>query len=199
MSIKQAKIDYIVSIASELFLSKGIESVTIKDITQKVGVGEATIYRYFTTKQNLVIQAARTMADQIHTKYFDLSKATTGIGKMEAFYSNFLKIYEEHPEYFRFISEFDSIIKADVNLDQYEATLLPYVEDYLDAYNLGLKDGTINKIDKIKLFYLTSTHALMGICKKLTMDSIVLKQDTYGKQEVETLIDIIIYKLNKTN
>ena len=195
MSIKQAKIDYIVSIASELFLSKGIEAVTIKDITQKVGVGEATIYRHFSTKQNLVIHAAKTMADQIHTKYFDLSKATTGISKMETFYNNFLKIYEEHPEYFRFISEFDSIIKADGGLDQYEDTLLPYMEDYLNAYNLGLKDGTINKIDNIELFYLTSTHAVMGICKKLTMDSVVLKQDSYGKQEVEMLIDIILYKL----
>ncbi|MBO4694605.1 MAG: TetR/AcrR family transcriptional regulator [Clostridia bacterium] len=195
MSIKQAKIDYIISIASDLFLSEGIEKVTIKDITQKVGVGEATIYRYFSTKQNLVIYAAKTMADQIHTKYFDLSKATTGISKMEAFYNNFLKIYEEHPEYFRFISEFDSIIQADGALEQYEDTLLPYMQDYLDAYNLGLKDGTINKIDNIELFYLTSTHALMGICKKLTMDSVVLKQDSYGKQEVEMLIDIIIYKL----
>ena len=195
MSIKQAKIDYIISIASDLFLSEGIEKVTIKDITQKVGVGEATIYRYFSTKQNLVIYAAKTMADQIHTKYFDLSKTTTGISKMEAFYNNFLKIYEEHPEYFRFISEFDSIIQADGALEQYEDTLLPYMQDYLDAYNLGLKDGTINKIDNIELFYLTSTHALMGICKKLTMDSVVLKQDSYGKQEVEMLIDIIIYKM----
>ena len=199
MSIKQAKIDYIISIASDLFLSEGIEKVTIKDITQKVGVGEATIYRYFSTKQNLVIYAAKTMADQIHTKYFDLSGASDGISKMKAFYNNFLKIYEEHPEYFRFISEFDSIIQADGALEQYEDTLLPYMQDYLNAYELGLKDGTINKIENIELFYLSSTHALMGICKKLTMDSIVLKQDTYGKQEVETLIDIIIYKLNKTN
>ena len=99
MSIKQAKIDYIVSVASQLFLSKGIENVTLKDIAKEVGVGEATIYRHFTTKQNLVMLAAQSMANELHNKYFDLDDTADGISMIETFYNNFLKIYEEHPEY----------------------------------------------------------------------------------------------------
>ena len=53
-------------------------------------------------------------------------------------------------------------------------------------------------VDDIKLFYITTTHALMGLCKKLTVDSVVLKQDSYGKEEVEMLINIIIYSLKNT-
>ena len=198
MSIKQAKIDYIVSVASQLFLSKGIESVTLKDIAKEVGVGEATIYRHFTTKQNLVMLAAQSMANDLHNKYFDLDDTANGISMIEAFYNNFLKIYEEHPEYYRFISDFDIMVHEDSSLEEYEYSLLPYMEVYLDAYERGLIDKTINKIDNIQLFYITTTHALMGLCKKLTKDSVVLKQDTFGKQEVEMLIDTIIYKLKKT-
>ena len=198
MSIKQAKIDYIVSVASQLFLSKGIDNVTLKDIAKEAGVGEATIYRHFTTKQNLVMHAAQAMANEIHNKYFDLENTESGLSMIEAFYNNFLRIYEEHPEYYRFISYFDTMIYEDSSLENYEYSLLPYMEVYLDAYERGLIDKTINKIDNIQLFYITTTHALMSLCKKLTKDSIKLKQDTFGKEEVSMLIDIIIYKLKKT-
>lgn len=198
MSIKQAKIDYIISIASEMFLSEGIENVNIKDIANKADVGEATIYRYFSNKQTLVIHAAEKMAEKLHNDYFDLDDTTDGITMIEAFYNNFLKIYNDHPEYYRFISEFDVIIQENSQLENYEYTLLPYMEVFLDAYEKGLIDKSIKMVDDIKLFYITTTHALMGLCKKLTVDSVVLKQDSYGKEEVEMLINIIIYSLKNT-
>ena len=198
MSIKQAKIDYIISIASEMFLSEGIEKVNIKDIANKADVGEATIYRYFSNKQTLVIYAAQKMAEKLHSDYFDLDDSTDGVTMVEAFYNNFLKIYNEHPEYYRFIAEFDAIIQENSQLENYEYTLLPYMEIFLDAYEKGLIDKSIKMVDDIKLFYITTTHALMGLCKKLTVDSVVLKQDSYGKEEVEMLINIIIYSLKNT-
>lgn len=198
MSVKQAKIDYIISVASDLFLTKGIENVTLKDIAKEVGVGEATIYRHFATKQNLVMLAAQAMAGKIHNEYFDLDDSVDGITMIKAFYDNFLKIYEEHPEYYRFIFDFDTMVMEDSSLEQYEYSLLPYMEIYLDAYNIGLRDKTVNKMDNIELFYITTTHALMGLCKKLTKDSVILKQDSFGKEEIEILIDTIIYRLKKT-
>ena len=198
MSIKQAKVDYIISIASEMFLSEGIENVNIKDIANKADVGEATIYRYFSNKQTLVIYAAEKMAEKLHSDYFDLDDSTDGITMVEAFYNNFLKIYSEHPEYYRFISEFDVLIQENSQLENYEYTLLPYMEIFLDAYEKGLIDKSIRKVDDIRLFYITTTHALMGLCKKLTVDSVVLNQDKYGIEEVEMLINIIIYRLKNT-
>ena len=198
MSIKQANIDYIISIASEMFLSEGIENVNIKDIANKADVGEATIYRYFSNKQTLVIYAAQKMAENLHNDYFDLDDSTDGITMVEAFYNNFLKIYSEHPEYYRFIAEFDAIIQENSQLENYEYTLLPYMEIFLDAYEKGLIDKSIKMVDDIRLFYITTTHALMGLCKKLTVDSVVLKQDKYGIEEVEMLINIIIYRLKNT-
>ena len=195
MSVQQAKIDYITQLAADLFLQKGIASVTIKDVATAAGVGEATLFRYFSTKQNLVMRAAERMADQIHATYFDLSRASTGMDKLEAFYGNFLRIYLERPAYYRFIFEFDATHDATVGLEQYESTLLPYMQDYLDAYRLGIEDGTVREIEDVRLFYLTTTHALMGLCKKLTMDQIVLSQDKDGRHEVEMLIELIVYRL----
>ena len=143
MSIQQAKINYIVKTAADLFLEKGIGAVTIKDVATQVGVGEATVYRYFATKQHLVILAAQQMADDIHASYFDLTKAQTGLDKLRTFYRNFLRIYLDHPEYYRFIFEFDATVQAQVGLEGYEKTLLPYLQDYMDAYQLGREDGSV--------------------------------------------------------
>ncbi|MBO4535515.1 MAG: TetR/AcrR family transcriptional regulator [Clostridia bacterium] len=198
MSLQQAKINYIVETAAALFLERGIGAVTIKDVATQVGVGEATVYRYFATKQHLVILAAQQMADDIHASYFDLTKAQTGLDKLRAFYRNFLRIYLEHPEYYRFIFEFDATVQAQVGLEGYEKTLLPYLQDYMDAYQLGREDGSVQEVEDVKLFYLTTTHALLGLCKKLTMDKVVLEQDAYGRQEIECLIRTIVYSLTNS-
>lgn len=47
MGLKDAKIKYIIDRATELFLQRSVGEVTVKDISDAVGVGEATVYRYF--------------------------------------------------------------------------------------------------------------------------------------------------------
>ena len=54
--------------------------------------------------------------------------------------------------------------------------------------------GTVKEIKDIQLFYLTTTHALVGLCKKLT-EGKILEQDKYGKEEVEMLISIFLNNL----
>ena len=94
----------------------------------------------------------------------------------------------------RFIFEFDATVQMQ-ETNKYEENLLPYMQDFLAAYKLGLQDGTVKEIENVELYYLTTTHAIMGLCKKLTMNSVVLDQDKNGKEEVKILIETIIYRL----
>ena len=47
MSLKDAKVNFLVDMATDLFMSRSIQEVTIRDIAISAQVGEATIYRYF--------------------------------------------------------------------------------------------------------------------------------------------------------
>ena len=58
MTITDAKKNFIVGEALALFLERSIGEVTVHDIALRASVGEATIYRYFSTKLNLVCAAA---------------------------------------------------------------------------------------------------------------------------------------------
>ncbi len=196
MSIKDAKINYIVDGATELFLRKGIADVTIKDIAKATEVGEATVYRYFTKKQNLVLAAAAKLGQE-SLKGFIALKGATGLEKLTDFYTVFLRVFKERTELYKFISEFDIYFAREGgDLSDYEKALLPFYEGFAEAYEEGVSDGTVKEVADLELYYLTTTHALFGLGKKMASENI-LKQDARGEEEIKLLISIIVNELKK--
>ncbi|MGF1426743.1 TetR/AcrR family transcriptional regulator [Kitasatospora sp. LaBMicrA B282] len=51
--------DALVEAAARLFRERGYESTTVRDIAQEAGVGERTFFRYFPSKENLIMQQVR--------------------------------------------------------------------------------------------------------------------------------------------
>lgn len=199
MGFKDLKTSYIVEVATKLFLKRGINDVTIKDIANEAEIGEATIYRHFVKKQNIVLAVALKLKEKVFEGYFDLSKGKTGFEKVEIFYSSYLNVFKNSPEYFYFINEFDAYMcmEESISLDEYEKEIDSFKSQYIKAYELGLKDQSIRKVDSIELFYLSSTHALLELCKKLSANRMLLKQDRNSKKasEIECLIKIILNSL----
>lgn len=200
MGFKDLKANYIISTATKLFLERSVSEVTIKDIADEAGVGEATIYRYFQKKQNIVLASVLKLKQKVNEGYFDLSKGKTGFEKIEIFYKSYLNIFIDSPEYFRFINNFDAYVTAerDVSLGEYEKEVDSYKAEYLKAYELGLKDGSIKKNEDIDTFYFSTTHALLELCKKLAVTQALLEQDKNSKKaaEIECLIKIMLVSLS---
>ena len=199
MSFRDLKTKYIIDVANKLFLERGVRDVTIKDIATEAEIGEATIYRHFLKKQNIVLASALSLKEKVFEGYFDLSKGKTGFEKVEIFYNSYLDIFKNSPEYFYFINEFDAYMcmEENVPLDEYEKEIDSFKEQYLEAYELGLKDKSIKKVDSIETFYFSTTHALLELCKKLSVNRELLKQDKNDRKaaEVECLIKIILDSL----
>ena len=194
--IKDVKLNFIIDTATELFLSKGIFNVTVKDVALAVGVGEATIYRYFGKKQNIVISSATKLANRVFGEYFDISKEKTGWEKLNRFYCGFLKIFDEHADFYRFVADFDAAIAEEHHdTDDYEKVIQNYYAVFSKAYSEGLADGSVRETRDLEIFYLSTTHAVVGLCKKLCSNERFLKQDKYGREEVERLIEVITSSL----
>lgn len=201
MSFKDLRTKYVVEVATKLFLERGIGDVTIKDIAVEADIGEATIYRYFSKKTNIVLASALQLKEKVFRGYFDLSKGKTGFEKIEIFYYSYLRIFERSPEYFYFINEFDAYMQMqnEVSLDEYEKQIDTFKAEYLEAYKLGQKDSSIRRIENIDTFYFSTTHALLELCKKLSVKGALLKQDKNSKKaaELECLIKVILASLQK--
>ena len=195
MSFKDLKRDYIVDSAKKLFLSSSISEITIKDISSVSGIGEATIYRYFKNKENLVIAVSLSIQqDILKVQFLDNS---SGLEQIQNFFNLFKAIFLENKNYFKFIAEFDTVylnnIKNKEN-KEYSLGLDQFYEVFMKAYYKGLSDKTVKENKDIKLYYYTCTHSLLELCKKLASTESGLKQDKEVSKvsEIEYLISLFI-------
>lgn len=199
MGMKDFKIDFILQTATSLFMTSGIADVTINDIADAAEIGEATVYRYFGTKTNIVVASALKLGKETYEAFFDLAKGKTGYDKLEIFYNSYLNVFKKSPSHFYFIKEFDAYMCAhsEISLDEYEKSLDLFKNDFMNAYKLGLSDGSIKEVKQIEVLYYSTTHALLELCKKLSMKKGVLEQDKSLKKnlEIKCLINIILSSL----
>ena len=200
MSLKDAKINFLVDMATDLFMARSINEVTIRDIAVAAQVGEATIYRYFGNKQNIVVHAAMKIQGVVSKDFFNLEKGKNGIEKLKVFYESYYEIFIKHPEFYKFLNEFDAYVSIEDNsiINPYESAIDSYKSFYMDAYKLGLKDGSIKEQKDIEMFYFATTHSLLELAKKLAFKKAVLSQDMRIEKtsELRCLIDIILGSLS---
>ena len=193
MGFKDLKRDYIIDSAKKLFLNKSISEITIKDISAVSDLGEATIYRYFSNKENLVIAVSISIQQDILSVPFT-NEEKNGLEQIRDFFELFKNIFIEHKNYFKFIAEFDTIYLNNIKNKDYSLGLDVFYDLFMRAYNLGLKDKSIKEVKDIKLYYYTCTHSLLELCKKLASTESELKQDQEVSKidEIEYLISLFI-------
>lgn len=184
---------------ANLFFERSINEVTIKDIALHIGIGEATIYRHYTNKYNIVLLVAKYLQENVLAKYFNFSSNGDGYTKMDRFYRSFYDIFLSHPSYYRFINEFDAFIinNNPKDLAEYEEGIDAFKSTFNKIYEQGVNDGSIKPISNIESFYYGTTHALLALCKKLA-DKDVIAQDTRTDKagEIEALIETILYRVS---
>ena len=185
MGFKDIKRAYIIEKAKELLLSTSIQEVTIKDVAQASAVGEATIYRYFQTKEKLVTEVAIALQKEIVASNINEEGTATGYQCIEGFYNLFLNVYIIHPDYYRFLTGFDSLYLATRSGSEYPNALDKFKDYFLESYKAGIKDGSLRAIEKPELFYYGSTHSLLELCKKLAALDSALPQDLAINKEEE--------------
>ena len=200
MTLRDVKVNFLIDVATDLFMQRSIQEVTIKDIALKAQVGEATIYRYFGKKQAIVAQSAMKLQTIVSKDYFQLQDKKNGYAKLEEFYKSYLRIFKNHSNFYKFLNEFDIYMSEERNdvLSPYETAIDQFRAAYMNAYQEGLKDGSIKEQSDIETFYFSTTHALLELCKKLAFRKAVLNQDNniQKEDEIKCLIDIILMSLN---
>ena len=195
MSVKTMKLKYLTKIAADLFLEKSIGEVTMRDIAVTAEVGEATVYRYFGNKKNLVAKSAVLLQEEVHREFIKLIGGN-GYEKVANFYESFYKVYLDHQEYFRFMNELDSYMLNSSSdcMIQLVNDLVSFSEQFFAAYEEGVNDGTLRKIEDIKTTYYATSHALTELCKRLAAGSKMPRptSDTDAAAEINALAEVIL-------
>jgi AcrR family transcriptional regulator len=198
---KEKRKKEVILLAIEVLKEKGIENTKMTDIAEKSQVGVATVYRYFKTKPDLVIEAAIVLweieINSLHNQFYEGSfLELSGAERVRIILSTFITLYHKHSEFIRFLEQFDNyIIKEHIDpekLENYEKGIIDMKPVMFDAIDKGKKDGSIKgNVDK-NVFYITITHSLMSLCQKLILRGEILRSDREikGDTQVEFLIEM---------
>lgn len=129
--------------AVHLFVAKGIDGTTIKDIAREAGVAEGALYRHFKSKDELAWHLFSThlnrLTADLMAKVYPL---TTAKERVHQFVDEMFAAYEEDPDLYTFLilrehSELDRFSKLSVHPGH---VVLKIVED-------GQKSGEIRPGD----------------------------------------------------
>ena len=196
MTIKNAKRNFLIDEAIRLFLERSISEVTIKEIAKGSGIGEATVYRYFSNRTKLIVACALKLQEQVSEKFLLLNSIASGYERLSAFYTVFSGIFKSDPKLYRFLSEFDAycINESVSDLAEYADNMDKFKSFFFHAYRDGLHDRSVRLVDNTELFYYSTTHAVLSLCKKLATGGDLLPQDHFldKKAEIDTLIGVIL-------
>ena len=206
-NLKNRRFYKAVSVAAELFLERGIEDVKMTDIAEACDVGVATLYRYFGTKQGIVIEVMTFLWEDIRHLFsgvFDSERflAQSGIKQLSDLMRMFLVLYDAHGDFVKLVGEFDRfVIRENVqreSLWKYERSVVDFYPVLLRAYNKGCEDGTVRQDIDFRLFYMTFAHALTEMCKKFIGGKVLPSDDpNSAKSELQMLIDAAVFYIAK--
>ncbi len=200
--LKSDRRQYIVTTALSVFKNNGIEQTTIQEIADASQVGVATVFRYFETKKQLVIEAAQLLweseYDTIERYLPDGYETMSGLMQLRHVLLVFKYYYQNHPEVFRFLEQFDNFVaKEHISADElvlYEERVLALQIPILRAIQKGRHDQTIRVDLDPDVLYFTLTHQLMSLISKLVLRGSILSSDlkVSGEAQIDLVLNMII-------
>lgn len=195
----QQRREKIIQASMQLFWEKCVEDTSMEEVAKCSGVGVATVYRYFSTKIELVIETAEFYWQKVAEKYLtELEQTDTGYVQLQKIMNVLERIFQEEKAFLKFLQEFDVFVKkyqiSEERLTDYESGILrlkPYVTDALEK---GLADESLFFTCSIDEMYFSLTHTLLAVMQKLAEGGEILSSDqaVEGNRQFRIVTELLL-------
>lgn len=189
--------------AAALFGQKGIESTTMEQIAEATGIGSATLYRYFPTKNEIAVAAVIDAWQQRSQRYLpyigsDAFCEKDGRAQIHDILGIFIDLYDRDTDFLRLLLAFDSYAQngqiSAGQLEAYEQVII-FLKSYaVAALQKGAADGSLHLSQPPELVYFTVFHAMLSLTAKLACQGHILDMDAMvsGRDELLLLRDLLL-------
>ncbi len=164
----------VVKIAQDLFIDEGVAATSVNRIAKEAGLTSMSVYRYFGTKDGLVIAAWRDALAQFYEKFMERygrhsENLQTGFEKYVACMEEYTNAYTEFPKWYAYTREMLSYameenIETELNINdvfwQFTDREIPI--PVLIALREGIADGSIRSDIDIHMIYQILVNAYTG-------------------------------------
>lgn len=145
--------------AERLFLEKGLEKVSMKDITDEAKVSRATVYRYFPTIVEIIFEIEYRMMDRIMADVPFNQRAH--IPEEEVCLNFLLPLIDNFPRHgaaYRYISMFDNLYTGEYPSRKLAEDYKEYINKYRHHFNLS---------PEMNLKLITSGNVVFGFLQRI--------------------------------
>lgn len=200
-SWKIEKQQHIMETAYELFSEKGIIPVTITDIAEASGVGRVTVFRYFTTKLNLVVAIGTWKWEEYieaHSALLPQERLDkmTGAEYLRFFLDSFLDLYRNHRDILRFNYDFNSFLRYEAGAAEEKQPYLRMVNalgaQFHVVYERGMKDGTLRKDISESSMFSGSFHIMLAAATRYAVGLVVVYEDSNDPESELVMLEELL-------
>ena len=158
-----------------LFAARSIEAVTLTEIAAEAGVGIVTLYRYFKTKPDLVIELGTKKWAEY---YAEVEKAYAARGgaemdaaaEMDFFLDSIIELYRSHRDLLRFNRNFDAyVIHEECTAEQmrpYNEAVHVFARKFHTVYRKAKADGTLDTSIPERRLFVNTLYAFLSVAGK---------------------------------
>lgn len=199
--LRDKRVEDAVYVAAELFLRQGVDGVKMTDVADAARIGVASLYRYFGSKNVLVIRAGALLWRDVRTLFearLDpmVLAPLSGYGRVRLLLSLFEELYEKHRPFISFVGQLEAVLAAgDVprsELRRYEDSLLNFYTVFRESFEKGVLDGTVRADADPSLFYRSVTHAAAALELKLIRGPLLPGDTLDDPGELRLLLDMAL-------
>ena len=184
-----------------LFAARSIEAVKLTQIADEAGLGIVTLYRYFKTKPDLVIE----IGTALWRKYYvEVEKTYAARGgekmsaaeEMEFFLDSIIELYRSHKDVLKFNRNFDTYVKhQECTAEQmrpYNEAVEVFAHKFHVVYEKAMKDGTLDiRVSESRLFVGT-LYAVLSVAGKFAEGLVYPTEDHHNMLEELLMIKQMI-------
>lgn len=186
----------------ELFSTKSIEAISMRDVASAVGCGSASIYRYYSSKPEFVVAVATWKLEQFKDwnekrrpkANFD---GMTAAEIFEFYLDSFLMIYKNNKDFLRFNQFFNVYVQSE-HIDT--ATLQPFQkmieylrEQFSILYMKAQQDKTIRTDIPEQTIFSTTLHLMLAATTRYAVGLVYIPEVGFdAEEELKTLKRVIL-------
>lgn len=147
---RQRNIEKVIKTARELFLQEGVMNISVNRIAQESGLSAMSLYRYFGTREDLILAVWKDALDEFYTRFNRRYKqkydpSDTGLQKFLACMDTYIEAYTKHPEWYDYTKEMmGGFAGRRVNDEDFWNKFYSWITiPAMKAMQEGQKDGSI--------------------------------------------------------
>lgn len=160
----------------QLFSMNGIEMVSLQKVADAANVGATTMYKYFQTKENLLIAISAKVWGEVWQEVLKDPKTNgfvdfTAYQAIEFYADLIISLYQKRPELLRFSSEYKTYINRHGNMDDNQLkehldVLEPVRILFHQMYERAKEDGSIRMDIPEQELFTTMAITMLSVAER---------------------------------